>query len=263
MSIVDETQRLAFEDAGHGPPVILLHGFPFNRSLWNDQVEVLKDSYRVITPDLRGFGDTRGSRGPTTMIDMARDVASLMDSLEIERATIGGLSMGGYVVLAFYRYFKDRVKAIVLADTRPQADTEEAKKTRAEQAEKVVAEGMGMIVNAMLPKLLTPESVSKHPEVVKRVREMMFSTKPEGAASALLGMATREDQSELLPQIMVPTLILVGRDDAITPVADSETMHSKIPNSRLAIIESAGHVSNIEQADVFNSHLRTFLDQLS
>ena len=126
------------------------------------------------------------------------------------QAVIGGLSMGGYVALAFYKQFPSRVRALVLADTRAQADTEEAKQTRAQQAEKALAEGMAGIADAMLPKLLTPETVSKHPEIVKRVRDMMLKTKPQGAAAALRGMAERDDQTELLPKISVPTLILVG-----------------------------------------------------
>jgi len=192
---------------------------------------------------------------------LASDVASLMDHLVIPRATIGGLSMGGYVALAFYKQFPSRVRALVLADTRAQADTEEAKQTRAQQAEKALSEGMAGIADAMLPKLLTPETVSKHPEVVKRVRDMMLKTKPEGAAAALRGMAEREDQTALLPKITVPTLILVGAEDAITPVADSEKMHHAIPGSSLVVLDHAGHVSNLEQTQKFNDALLHFLSQ--
>lgn len=256
--------QIAFDDTGgQGPAVVLVHGFPFNRTLWNDQLAALRETHRVVTLDLRGFGESDSSESPATMVQMAEDVAGLMNALEITSATIGGLSMGGYVVLAFYKIFPERVDALVLADTRPQADTEEAKKTRAEQAQRVMAEGMVVIVNAMLPKLLTPESVSKHPEMVKRVRDMMSSTKPEGAAAALMGMAVREDQTELLSRIKVPTLILVGKEDAITPVADSETMHQRIAGSKLVVINNAGHVSNIEQAPEFNSHVLEFLLGLS
>jgi pimeloyl-ACP methyl ester carboxylesterase len=167
--------------------------------------------------------------------------------------------MGGYVALAFYKQFPSRVRALVLADTRASADTEEAKQTRAQQAQKALSEGMAGIADAMLPKLLTPETVSKRPEVVKRVRDMMLKTKPEGAASALLGMAEREDQTSLLPAITSPTLILVGAEDAITPVGDSEKMHNAIAGSRLVVIENAGHVSNLERTDEFNQNLVDFL----
>jgi pimeloyl-ACP methyl ester carboxylesterase len=258
---IDDIQ-IAYDDVGAGPSVVLLHGYPFNRTLWKDQVEALKDAYRVITPDLRGFGDSDASDGSATMSRMANDVAGLLAALEISAATIGGLSMGGYVVLAFYKQFASRVNGLLLADTRPQSDTEENKQVRARQAEQVMAEGMAGIADAMLPKLLTSETVSRRPEVVKRVRDMMIKTKPAGAAAALLGMAAREDQTSLLSQIAVPTLILVGQEDPITPVADSEKMHNDIKGSRLAVIENAAHVSNLEQPEVFNTELRTFLSEI-
>ncbi len=251
--------RMAYTEAGSGDPVMLIHGYPFNRTLWTEQVEALSSSYRVIAPDLRGFGETDSSQGPATMNRLAQDVAQLMDQLEIPRAVIGGLSMGGYVALAFYKQFASRVRALILADTRAQADTEEAKQTRAQQAEKALSEGMAGIADAMLPKLLTPETVSKHPEIVKRVRDMMLKTKPEGSAAALLGMAEREDHTSSLPQISSPTLILVGAEDAITPVADSKKMHEAISGSRLVVLENAGHVSNLERTQQFNKALLDFL----
>jgi len=255
---IDDIQ-MAYTDAGMGRPVVLIHGYPFNRSLWNEQVAELSHSYRVIVPDLRGFGESDASEGPATMDRMAQDVGLLLDHLGISRAVIGGLSMGGYVALAFYKQFPSRVLGLILADTRAQADTEEGKQTRAQQAEKALAEGMAGIADAMLPKLLTPDTVSKRPEVVKRVRDMMLKTKPEGTAAALLGMAQRDDQTQLLPQISSPALIVVGAEDAITPVADSEKMHNAIAGSRLVVLENAGHVSNLERTEEFNQHLLDFL----
>jgi pimeloyl-ACP methyl ester carboxylesterase len=190
---------------------------------------------------------------------MANDVACLLDLLAISQATIGGLSMGGYVALAFSRLFPSRVQALVLAATRAQADTEEAKQNRAVQAEKARTEGMKGIADMMLPKLLTPETVAKRPEVVKHVRGMMAGTNPEGAAAALQGMALRQDQTSFLPQIKAATLILVGREDVITPVADSEFMHREIPGSQLHVIENAGHVVNLERPEEFNRALSHFL----
>lgn len=251
--------HMAYTDTGTGRPVVFIHGYPFNRSLWNEQVAALSGGFRVIAPDLRGFGETDASDGPVTMNQMARDVALLLNHLGIARATIAGLSMGGYVALAFYKQLSARVRALILADTRASADSEEAKQTREQQAQKALTEGMAGIADAMLPKLLTPETVSKRPDVVKRVRDMMLKTKPEGAAAALRGMAAREDQTELLTKISVPTLILVGVDDAITPVADSEEMHQSIASSRLVVLENAGHVSNLERTDGFNVALSDFL----
>jgi 3-oxoadipate enol-lactonase len=251
--------EIAYDDTGSGPAVVLIHGYPFNRSMWADQTPALVDRFRVIALDLRGHGESESSTGASTMRLMAQDVAALMDELKVERAVVGGLSMGGYVTLAFHQMFPERVEKLLLADTRAQSDTEEAKATRAEQAQKILAEGMAGIADAMLPKLLSPETVSKRPEVVKRVRDMMLNTSPEGAAAALRGMAEREDQTERLSQIKVPTLIVVGKEDPITPPADSEKMHQRIAGSQLVVIENASHVSNIEQAEQFNKVVKEFL----
>jgi 3-oxoadipate enol-lactonase len=251
--------EIAYHDDGSGSAVVLIHGYPFNRTMWAEQTSLLKNQYRVVALDLRGHGESQSSTGASTMKLMAEDVAGLMDDLQIEHAVVGGLSMGGYVTLAFYQLFPERVDKLLLADTRAQADTEEGKATRAEQAQKILAEGMAGIVDAMLPKLLSPETVSKRPEVVKRVRDMMLHTNPEGAAAALRGMAEREDQTDRLSQINVPTLIVVGREDPITPPADSEKMHQLISGSKLVVIENASHVSNIEQPDQFNRALIEFL----
>lgn len=254
--------QIAYTDAGIGRPIVLIHGYPFNRSMWNEQVEALSSTCRVIAPDLRGFGESDAA-ATASMNEMAQDVAMLLDQLGIVRATIAGLSMGGYVALALYKQLPSRVKALILADTRAQADTEEAKQTREQQAKKALDEGMAGIADTMLPKLLTPETVSKRPEVVKRVRDMMLKTKPEGAAAALRGMADRDDHTDRLPKITVPSLILVGAEDAITPVADSEKMHQAIAGSRLVVLENAGHVSNIERTEQFNEALLGFMKELT
>jgi 3-oxoadipate enol-lactonase len=262
MAVIEiDNLKIAYTEAGSGRPVVLIHGYPFNRSLWNEQVEVLSRHHRVIAPDLRGFGESDAAAGTATMNRMAQDVALLLDHLEIARATIAGLSMGGYVALAFYKQFSSRVRALILADTRPQADSEEAKRTRMQQAEQALSDGMASIADAMLPKLLTPETVSKRPDIVKRVRDMMLKTKPEGAAAALRGMAERDDQTPLLAKISVPALILVGAEDAITPVADSEKMNQAIADSRLVVLANAGHVSNLERTEKFNEALLDFLTE--
>lgn len=251
--------EIAYEDVGCGFAIVLIHGYPFSRSLWADQVTALADRYRVLTFDLRGHGETETSVGTSSMKLMAQDVSALMDELRIDRAVVGGLSMGGYVALAFYQLFPHRVEKLLLADTRAQADTKEGRATRAEQVEQILAEGMAGVVNAMLPKLLSPETVSKRPEIVKRLREMMMQTNPDGAAAALRGMAEREDQTDRLSQINVPTLIVVGKEDPITPVEDSEKMHDRIEGSQLVVIQNASHVSNIEQPEQFNRALLEFL----
>ena len=253
--------ELAYDAVGAGQPVVLLHGFPFNRSMWRGQAETLSASYQVITPDLRGHGEMTVTES-ATMDEMASDVAALLDELKIERAIIGGLSMGGYVTLAFYKKFPERVRALVLADTRPQADTNEAQQAREQQAEKALKEGMSPITETMLPKVLAPGTFNEQPEVAARVREMMLSMQPQGTAAALRGMAAREDHTKLLPQINVPALIIVGSEDAITSPGVSEAMQREIRGSRLEIIEGAGHVSNLERPAEFNRAVKEFLDGL-
>lgn len=255
--------ELAYEMSGDGLPVVLLHGFPFNRTLWREQVEALGEGYQVITVDLRGHGETTVTRDPATMEEMAADVAALLDDLRIGSIVLGGLSMGGYVALAFYRRFPERVRALLLADTRPQADTDEARLAREETATRALREGMQAIADAMLPKLLVPSTHAEHPGIVARVREMVLHTDPQGAAAALRGMAVRRDQTDLLREITCPTLIIVGSLDAITPLKDSELMKREIPDSRLEVIAGAGHVSNLERPAEFNRALKNFLEGLA
>ncbi|HVG29954.1 MAG TPA: alpha/beta fold hydrolase [Pyrinomonadaceae bacterium] len=254
--------EMAYDEAGSGVPVVLLHGFPFDRTLWREQIEALQGSHRVVAPDLRGHGATTVTTEPATMEEMARDVAALLDELRIDRPVLGGLSMGGYVALAFHRLFPRRVRALLLADTRAQADTEEGKRTREETAQRALAEGMTAIADAMLPKLLAHTTHMKRPEVVERVRRMILATKPEGAAAALRGMAERRDQTNYLANILQPTLIVVGSEDQLTPPADSEVMRREIRGSRLVVIEGAGHVSNVERPEEFDAALTKFLRDL-
>ncbi len=254
--------EMNYAEAGRGTPVVLLHGFPFNRSMWSEQVEALSTKFRVITPDLRGHGETTVTDDPATMEEMAEDVAALLDELQIERIALGGLSMGGYVALAFCRLFPRRVRALVLADTRAGADTEEARRNREESATRALKEGMNALAETMLPKSLAPATLAGNPKVVERVRRMMTETKPKGAAAALRGMAARRDQTSFLPEILAPTLIIVGSEDTLTPPKESELMRREIRGSRLVTIEGAGHVSNLERPEEFSRALTDFLNSL-
>ena len=253
--------QLAHPDLGSGPAVILLHGYPFDRSMWREQIDFLRaHGYRVIAPDLPGFGETvEADRTITSMADMARDVATLMDKLEIVDAAICGLSMGGYVVFEFAHLFPTRARALVLAGTRAPADNEPEKQTRAAQAEQMLAKGMGDLVDATLPRLLAARTLAEKPGVIGRVREMILRADPRGAAAAQRGMAARRDYSGDLPGIKVPVLIIVGRQDPIRPVTDAEFMHRGLNDSRLEIIEDAAHMTNMEQPEVFNRALERFL----
>jgi pimeloyl-ACP methyl ester carboxylesterase len=251
---------IASDDFGKGPAIVLLHGFPFDRSMWREQVEFLSASgYRVLASDLRGMGENKGGDVIATMDVMARDVSALMDQLSIDRAVICGLSMGGYVAFGFVHLFPSRVRALVLAGTRAPADNEQEKQAREQQAQKILAEGMSGIAEASLPKLLALRTRAEKPEVVARLREMIVRANPFAAAAAQRGMAARRDYSDDLPHINIPALIIVGREDPIRPLADAEFMHEGIRNSRLEIIEDAAHMTNMEQPEVFNRMVVNFL----
>jgi pimeloyl-ACP methyl ester carboxylesterase len=252
--------EMAYEDTGgYGAALVLLHGFPFDRSMWRGQAEALGGEFRVVAPDLRGLGETTSGDGALTIEVMAEDVAALLDELNLGRVVLGGLSMGGYVAFEFFRKFPGRVRALVLADTRPQTDTEEGRRAREENAQRALKDGMVPIVESMLPKLLTAGTRERGGEVLERVRAMMLGTSPEGAAASLRAMALRRDQTVILPSINVPTLIVVGDEDSITPPADAEAMNGKIEGSRLVVVEGAGHLSNVEQPEQFNRALVEFL----
>lgn len=257
-----KTSEMTNEVKG-GTAIVLLHGYPFNRSMWSDQVEFLSArGYRGVAPDLRGLGETKATGPVSTMDEMARDVAALMDQLEIDRAVICGLSMGGYVAFEFAHLFPNRVRALMLAGTRAPADNEQEKLVREQQAQRIMADGMNGIAEATLPKLLSPRTLAEKPEVVAQVREMILRSDPHGAAAAQRGMAVRRDYSGDLANIDSPALIIVGREDPIRPVADAEFMHRMIANSRLEIIEDAAHMTNMEQPEVFNRALLKFLENL-
>lgn len=250
---------IGYDEYGSGIPFVLLHGHPFNRSMWRDQRETLSPICRVITPDLRGYGETTVVPGKTTMEDFAGDLAALLDALGIDQIILGGLSMGGQIVFEFYRQFPQRVHALVLADTQPQVDTEEARAARYATAQRILASGMQELAEEVLPKLLAKETMATQPDVASRVRDMIVHTPPEGAAAALRGRAERRDYTSLLREIAVPTLILVGSEDAFTPIQDAEVMQQGIAGSQLVVLEGVGHMPNMERPGEFNAALRQFL----
>ena len=249
---------LKYEESGHGFPLILLHGFPHNRSLWADQLFGLSDRCRVIAPDLRGFGESP-SREPYSMESYADDVAELMEKLKLEKAIIGGLSMGGYVAFEFLRRHRDRVHSLILADTKPGADNDETKGKRRALQEVARTKGAIAVADAQITGMVGPKTRETHPEIVQRVHAMMASAPVEGIVGALDAMMNRKDSTPMLPEMDLPVLIVVGEDDALTPVKESRAMHAAIPGSQLCVIAEAGHVSNIEQHVEFNSAMRNFL----
>jgi pimeloyl-ACP methyl ester carboxylesterase len=246
------------------PAILFLHGYPFDSSMWREQVEFLTArGYRCLAPDLRGMGENKFAGEVASMSDMAHDVAALMGDAKIDRAIVCGLSMGGYVAFDFVHLFPEKVEALILAGTRAPADSETEKAAREQQVATMLHAGMVPISLATLPKLLAPKTLTDHPEIVKRVRKMIVNSNPRGAAAAQRGMAARRDYVRDLPNITAPTLIIVGRDDPIRPVADAEFMHERIPNSRLEVIEDAAHLTNLEQPEIFNQAMLNFLGKLN
>ena len=251
-----------YVDKGQGDAVLLVHGFPLNRTIWMPQVRKLIANYRVILPDLRGHGRSETPPGPYSMDLYADDLAALLDHLKIKKVILGGLSMGGYIAFAFYRKYAARVRALILADTRAGADTPEGQARRKAGALLAEKEGSVASTSPMLPNLLNAHTRQARPALVARVQSMMARTKPVGIAGAQRGMAQRPDSSSLLPTITVPTLILVGEDDVITPPAEAERMAAAIRGARLVKIPRAGHISTLENAGAVNRAILSFLGDL-
>lgn len=263
MKTVDvRTGRLAVEDEGSGPPVLFVHGFPLDHTMWTAQVEALKSRRRAIAPDLRGFGGSGPAGGPATMEIFADEMAGLLDALGvIGPVAFCGLSMGGYVALQFARRHPGRLAKLILCDTRAVADTPEAAKARRELAEKVLREGQAVAAEAMTPKLFGKTTRERRPEVVDAVRRMILSNPPAGIAAALEGMAVRPDMRSFLAEIHCPTLLLVGEEDSISPKEEMKAMAEQIRGSRFVVIPEAGHMAPMEDPDAANREILGFLDE--
>lgn len=240
--------NVAYEVHGRGEPILFIHGFPLSRELWRPMVEPFADRFTLVMPDLRGMGDSEATPD-ATIADYSDDLAGLLDAIGERRpAAIIGLSMGGYVAFEFYRRHRDRVRAMVLADTRAEADTPEASKTRLETAEKVMRDGSGVVADAMAPKLFAKSASTV---LVESWRRIMTATKPMGVAAALKAMASRPDSTPTLKEIAVPTLIVVGEEDAITPPPLARAMHAGIAGSRIRMIPECGHMPPVERPEAF------------
>jgi pimeloyl-ACP methyl ester carboxylesterase len=260
MGVTLNGTELDWRERGTGDVIVFIHGFPFNSAMWGLQLASLPPDWRGIAPDLRGFGASELGNAPVfTMELFARDLAALLEHLGVDRVVLCGLSMGGYVAFEFWRHFSERVRALVLCDTRAAADAPDTQRARRSLAERVRAEGPRPVVDALLPKLLAQSTSRKKPGIVSMVRAMMEETAPESMARALLGMAARADAEPLLRTIDVPTLAIVGAEDTITGRGQAELLARGIRGARLELIEAAGHIPPLEQAEEFNSVLTHFL----
>ena len=244
---------------GDGPPVVLIHGFPYNKSMWDDQVAVLSGSHRVITYDLRGHGESGATSETYTMEMLAEDLHVLIEELSLGEVVLGGFSMGGYVALAFAAAYPEHLDSLMLLDTRHLPDSEQAAEGRENLAKQVEADGVEGVAAGLPARMLTEATVNGRPEVAAKASDMIRAASPAGVAGAARGMAVRPDQTNTLGSIHVPTLIVVGDQDAITPPADAQAMADAIYNSTLVTIADASHLSNLDKPDEFNKALVDFL----
>lgn len=250
--------EIAYDDVGSGIPVAFIHGFPHNRSLWAPQVSGLLDRARCIAPDLRGFGES-SRHGPFSIDQLADDVALLLRTLGVTRAVVVGLSMGGYIALALWRRHRELVRGLVLADTRAGADADEARARRRALIEVARTRGSGAVADGQITGMIGKTTREKRPGMIDEVHRMMETASVEGIVGALEAMMARPDSTATLATIDVPTLVVVGDEDVLTPPSEAEILHAAIRNSRLEVIEHAGHVSNYERPAAFNHVLSEFL----
>ena len=258
---------LSYVDEGTGRPVLLVHGFPLDHTMWDAQIAALATKVRVIAPDLRGFGRSPvapvdAERG-IMMEDFADDLVELLDQLAVhEPVVFVGLSMGGYIGWQFARKHGGRVRALVQCDTRAIADNDEARAGRIKTAESVTETGSGKVADAMEPKLFAPATFEKRPEIVAATRKVMETTPPAGIAAALRGMAARPDVTDFLPTIKVPTLVMVGEHDVISSAAEMKTIADAIPGAKYIVIQRAGHMTTVEEPVAVNEVLTRFIAEL-
>ncbi|WP_330274097.1 alpha/beta hydrolase [Lentzea sp. NBC_00516] len=250
---------IGYDDEGTGDDVlVLVHGHPFDRSMWRPQVEHFSAAgWRVIAADLRGYGETTVVPGITPLDVFASDVAGLLDHLGVERFVLGGLSMGGQIVMECARTFPERLRGLILADTFAQAETEDGRRNRNAMADRLLREGMSGYATEVQWKMVAPHN----PAVGEFVAQLMHNAPPEGAAAALRGRAERPDYTETLTTITVPTLVIVGSDDEYTLVSDAEYMSERVPGSTLVVVDGAAHMPNLERPEVFNKAVEELLAQ--
>ncbi len=250
-----------YEESGQGMPVVLLHGFPLDQRVWAQQRSALADRFRVITPDLRGFGKSV-SIEPFSLASLADDVYALLQAIGALPCIIGGLSMGGYVCFEFVRKHPAGVKGLLLIDTRAEADSPEGKQGREKMIELVREKGSPAVASQMMPKMVAPHAEQNRPSMVRELRGIMEACPPLTIEHALTAMRDRRDHRQSLASIAAPTLIIVGDQDAITPLASAEVMKAGIPNAQLVVIPGSGHMSPMEQGELVSRAIGDFASKL-
>lgn len=255
---------IAHDDIGGGPndPVVLLHAFPLNSRMWAPQTQALAEHARMVSPDYPGFGNSPHPPAQPDVRYYAERVREFLDGLKLDSVVLGGLSMGGYVAFACLRLFPERVSALILANTRPDPDDKDARETRRETARQVAEGGVEVLPKVLMQRLLAPGTLQNKKDVVESVHAMILESSPDGVVAALGAMRERPDSTDLLGEIDVPTLVIGGAEDAISTPEVMGDMAQKIPNSRHVTLQGAGHLSNLEAPDKFNTALLDFLTEI-
>lgn len=254
---------LEYDVSGDGPVVVLLHAFPLCRAMWEPQVQALSPHYRAVTPDFRGFGGSSPFESAPSVDTLADDVATLLDDLGVATpVVVGGLSMGGYVALAFARRHPARLRGLVLADTKAEPDSSEARANRDRTIAFAREHTAAEVAEQMLPKLLGEQTRARRPEVAEEVRRIARAQSTEGIIGALQALRDRPDATPGLGRIGVPTLVLVGSEDVLTPPSQAQALAAALRQARLTVINGAGHLANLEHPAAFNAALRAFLNSL-
>jgi pimeloyl-ACP methyl ester carboxylesterase len=262
------SRTIAYLDSAPGDATrrvcLLLHAFPIGASLWEPQMRSVPAGWRLVTPDLRGFGGSSelDSVSALSISDYADDAIDLMDELGIARAVIGGASMGGYAALAFLQKAPERVEGLILANTRAGADSPEARANRRNMLALVDREGPSGVAREMMPRLLGPTTRETNSPIEAFVRRLIKQQSPVAIRSAIQRMMHRPDSTPLLAQVTVPALVITGAEDALIPVSESQAMASSLKQSTLVVVPGAGHLANLEQPDTFNTAVQKFLSTL-
>jgi 3-oxoadipate enol-lactonase len=259
-SLRSDDAEIFYEMRGEGPAVVLLHPFPVHHEFWLPVIPALESRYRLILPDLRGHGESGVGEGPAVMAKHAADIMRVMDAAGADKAAFIVCSIGGYIVFEILRRYRQRVSALALCCTKPQADTTEARANRLKSAETVLEQGTEQFLEGLVPKLAGATTVATRPDLVERARRMMRKMSAEDVSLVLRGMAERPDSTRDLKHISVATLIVLGEEDGFSTAADGELMRQNIPGSRLKMIPKAGHYAPWERPEAVGPLLRQFLD---
>jgi len=251
--------NIVYDDLGAGDAILLIHGQPFNRSMWDYQKEMLSRNHRLIIPDLRGYGESGITTGMVLLDELALDLIYLLEHVSIKKAIVVGLSMGGQIALEMYRWQPSLFRAIVLADTDARAEDEKGYQNRLTLSAAILRDGMEKFTDERIHLFMCADTFRNKPAVVKHLENMMKTTPPAGSAAVQRGRAERLDYTPLLEKIDFPALIVVGDQDIFTPLESAAYMHKRIKNSTLAVIKDSGHIANMEQAEAFNEALGRFI----